>query len=91
MTDTLRLPNAAPSEIFHETIVIRPMTTTRPAFTITVSQRIADGEVAMATALLSRQFDLYHEKPALMKDMANKLIYAAELMEKLNKKVKNGK
>ncbi len=80
------------SEIFREVIVIRPTTTTRPPFTITITQRIANNnEIAMSTAVLSRQLDVYHEKPNLLKDIACKLIYAAEVMEKLNKKVKNGK
>ena len=79
-------------EIFREVITIRPTTSTRPSFTITITQRIADnGETAMATAIVSKQFDIYYEKPNFMKDFANKMIYAAELMEKLNKRVKNGK
>ena len=79
-------------EIFREVITIRPTTTTRPPFTITVQQRVAENnEVALSTAVYSRALDLYHEKPELMEDTANSMIYAARLMRKLNKKVKNGK
>lgn len=79
-------------EIFKEVIIIRPTTTTREQLSITVTQRIANnGEIALATATLSKHLDTYFEKPDLIKDTANKMIYAAELMMKLNKKVKNGK
>jgi len=88
----ITVPKNLSSEIFREVIVIRPNTTTRQAFSITVTQRIANnGEIAMATAMFSRALDLYHEKPALIRDTANKMIYVAELIERLNKKVKNGK
>lgn len=82
----------ASKEIFKEDITTRPTTTSRPPIRITVRQRVADNnEVAMSTATLSRTIDTYFEKPDLMEDLANDLIYAARLMRKLNKRVKNGR
>jgi hypothetical protein len=80
-------------EIHREDFIIRPVTTTRTQpLTITVSQRvIQSGEIAMATAIISKHMDLYYEKPDILEDQGMAMIRAAGLMRKLNKKVKNGK
>lgn len=75
-------------EIAREVITIRPTTTTREAIRITVSQRVANnGEIALATAVLSGKIDAYYEKPEIMEDVAIALINAAFVMRKLNKRV----
>jgi len=94
MNDT---ENAAPveyysREVHHEEIVIRPATTTRQAIKITLTQRATkENEFAMSTAVLSGHLDIYYEKPDILLDIANNLIYAALVMRRLNKKVRNGK
>jgi hypothetical protein len=80
-------PFGAGTEIAHEVITIRPTTTTRAAIRITVSQRVANnGEIAVATAVLSGKIDAYYEKPEIMEDVAIALINAAYIMRKLNKR-----
>lgn len=78
----------AGEELAHEVITIRPTTTTREAIRITVTQRVANnGEIALATAVLSGHIDVYYEKPEIMEDVAIGLINAAYVMRKLNKRV----
>jgi len=78
-------------EVNREVITIRPTTTTREAIRLTITQRVADnGEIALATAVLSGKIPSYFEKPEIMEDVAKALLNGAYFMRKFNKKI-NGK
>ena len=82
------MPKDPIREVRHEVINVRQTTTTRDAIRITVSQRYADnGELALATALLSGRIPMYVESAEFMEDLGMALIIAAYHMRKWNKYV----
>lgn len=77
-------------QIYLEEIVIRPESGTKEEVKIVISQRISNGKYALASAVWIGKVETYFESPQYLLDRAAAEIYAAVIMKKLNKKVKNG-